>query len=248
MIEWLGVSKSKRHHWWPKRIHARYWTNSEGKVCRVGPDGKADARNPNKKRTGQKLRGHKILPGKVWATNFEDEFQIDNYMHEIISRIRKMVPPDEVFFTSDENHKPFGQDARSGDGAVCFNHVEETLHRKILEFLLSLLIRSPAKRERYNSAPQLIGLPPAEEVGKANMISAFNTAQNLCRKGSVRNQFFVLLHSPSAQFVFGDGCLVCMTDSVTANRLEGKALVPLTPGICVYVCTPLKMNALSNCA
>jgi hypothetical protein len=91
-------------------------------------------------------------------------------------------------------------------------------------------------------------LPPNEEVGKVNMAQNYGIAKNLCQNGLISNQYFVLLHSPLKKFIFGDGSLDWLTSGLIGNYIDGRALVPLTPHICVYFCTPIAMRTTPNCA
>ena len=80
------------------------------------------------------------------------------------------------------------------------------------------------------------------------MIQNYSIAKKLCQNGFISNQYFVLLHSPLKKFVFGDGSLDWLTSGLIANRINGRALLPLTPHICVYFCTPMSMRTTPNCA
>ena len=60
-------------------------------------------------------------------------------------------------------------------------------------------------------------------------------------------QLFVLLHSPSDHFLFGDGSLDWLTDGLMTLRINGKMIMPLTPQLCVYFCTPQSMRSYLNC-
>lgn len=90
--------------------------------------------------------------------------------------------------------------------------------------------------------------PPDEEVGKANMRQNYLAAKKLCETGRLSHQFFVIIHSRFKKFVFGDGSLDWLTGSLMMERVDGRALIPLTPNICVYFCTPRSMRPTMNCA
>jgi hypothetical protein len=129
-----------------------------------------------------------------------------------------------------------------------FYHLDEKVHRGLLLLIFSLLIRSPSNRSRYEGYPAQFGLPRSEDVGKANMNQNYRMAKKLCETGYVSNQYFVLIHSPLKKFIFGDGNLDWLTSSLIANRIDGRALMPLTPHLCVYFCTPRAMLSTPNCA
>ena len=129
-----------------------------------------------------------------------------------------------------------------------FHHLDENIHRNLLLLIFSLLIRSPGNRFRYESYPSIFSLPPDEEVGNANMRQSFLFAKRLCEKVLLSNQYFILIHSPLKKFNVGDGYLDWLTSSVGSNRISGRALLPLTPHLCVYFCTPNFMRSTPNCA
>lgn len=189
-----------------------------------------------------------MLRGSTWESSFEADFGIDNEVHSIIAGIRKLKP----FGYSVSDIFPiikllFKKDRTLKDTCNFF-HLEEKLHRNLLLLLQSLLIRSPSARSRYSSYPEMIGLPHDEDVGKANMAHNYRIARDRCQKGTISNQFFVFLYSPLEKFNFGDGSLDWLTYNLAANRISGRALVPLTPDICVYFFTPPAMLATPNCA
>ena len=66
------------------------------------------------------------------------------------------------------------------------------------------------------------------------MSQNYASAKKLCQKGFMSNQYFVLLHSPLRKFLFGDGSLDWLTDGLVAGRIDGRAVVSLTPHLCVY--------------
>jgi hypothetical protein len=129
-----------------------------------------------------------------------------------------------------------------------FHHIQEQANRELLLLLYSLLIRSPSTRFKFETFPSRFGLPANEEVGKANMRQSYLLAKKLCLDGVMTNRFFVVLHSPFKKFICGDGCLDWLSGSLQANRIDGRALIPLTPHLCVYVCTPTSMRTNRNCA
>ncbi len=239
--------KSKNHHWWPVGLQ-KYWADKAGDVSWVEPNGKIEKKRYRNRKIGSKTDGHTMFRGNVWESNFEDEFDIDNEVHEIISALRSMKPfgraPKE-FFTLIKLLRKKDRTLRD----VCkFYHFDEKLHRNLLLLIHSLLIRSPGNRSRYEGYPKMIGLSPDEEVGKANMLQNYRIAKDLCLDGLISNQYFVLLHSPLKKFIFGDGSLDWLTSALVGNRINGRALLPLTPHLCVYFCTPMSMRSTPNCA
>ena len=241
-------NKSKRnHHWWPVGLQ-RYWADRTGDVSWIEPNGKIEKKRAVNRKIGFKIHGHTIFRGTDWESNFEDEFDIDNEVHKIISVLQRMKPfgrtPKEFFALI----RMLGKKDRSLRDMCKFYHLDEELRRNLLLLMYSLLIRSPGNRSRYEGYPKMIGLPPDEEVGKVNMVQTYRIAKKLCQKGLTSNQYFVLIHSPLKKFVFGDGSLDWLTSSLVANRIHGRTLLPLTPHLCVYFCTPMSMRRTPNCA
>lgn len=129
-----------------------------------------------------------------------------------------------------------------------FYNLDVETHRTTLLLIYSILIRSPSNRFQYDRYPGLIGLPPDEDVGKLNMAQSYATAKKLCRDAPIANHFLTLLHSPRQKFIFGDGVLDWLTNSLGSEMINGKALLPITPHICVYFSTPRQMRGAQNCA
>jgi hypothetical protein len=240
-------NNSKNHHWWPVGLQ-QYWADRRDYLSWIEPNGTIDKKKPANRKIGYKRYGHTIFKGSVWESNFENEFDIDNEVHSIVADIRNLKPfgrtPSEFFTLLKLLRK---KDSTLRD--MCkFYQLNEQLHRNLLLLLQSLLIRSPANRSRYEGYPRIIGLPPDDEVGKSNMAQNYHIAKELCLTGLISNQYFVLLHSPLKKFIFGDGNLDWLTSGLVAGRIKGRALVPLTPHICVYFCTPMAMRTTHNCA
>jgi hypothetical protein len=239
--------KSKNHHWWPVGLQS-YWADRVGDVSWIEPDGKIENKRSVNRKVGFKIHGHTIFRGTVWESNFEDEFDIDNEVHKIIPALHRMKPfgrtPKEFFALI----KMLGKKDKSLRDMCKFYHMDEELHRNLLLLIHSLLIRSPGNRSRYEGYPKMVGLPPDEEVGKVNMAQNYLIAKKLCQNGLISNQYFVLMHSPLKKFIFGDGSLDWLTSGLVANRINGKTLLPLTPHLCIYFCTPMSMRSTPNCA
>lgn len=188
------------------------------------------------------------MRGSVWETNFEEDFQAaDDAVPRIVKRLENIKPygysPKEfmnlvkLLFNRDRSLKDMCK----------FNTLDETEHRLLLQLLISLLIRSPSNRFRMENYPKLLGMSADEGVGKVNMHQRFLTAKELCETGLLSNQYFVLIHTPLKKFIIGDGSLDWLTGSLVGFRLKGRALLPLTPHLCVYFCTPQVMRNGPNC-
>jgi len=243
-----GSSETANHHWWPVGLQS-YWSDRNGDVSWIEPDGKIDKKRAENRKIAYKRHGHTTLRGSVWKTNFEDDFQsADNAVRAVVNNLLGLKSTESTPEEFLRLIKLIFKRDRSLRNVCRFYDLDEGIHRKLLMLLISLLIRSPAKRFRYETYPTRLGLPYDEEVGKLNINQFYRTAKELCETGSISNQYFVLLHSPRKTFNFGDGSLDWLTSNLRANRISGRALLPLTPQLCVYVCTPREMRPTPNCA
>lgn len=238
---------SKNHHWWPVGLQ-QYWADRHENLSWIEPDGTIQKKKPLNRKIGYKRYGHTLFKGTSWESNFESEFDVDNEVHEIVSYLRKLRPfgrtPSEFFSLI----KLLGKKDRTLRDMCKFYQLDEKMHRNLLLLIYSLLIRSPAHRSRHETFPQAFGLPSCENIGKGNIANSYRIAKRLCQKGLLSNQYFVILHSPFVKFTYGDGSLDWLTSSLVGNRIRGRALLPLTPDMCVYFCTPMSMRTTPNCA
>lgn len=221
--------ESKKHHWWPKGLQ-RYWADSNDDVWWITPDGKSKRDRRHRGDVGIILHGHTLFRGDIWQQSFEGQFSIDTKVHNIIDALTELVP---------DGH---------ADGALKHFHIAENTNRDLTLFILSLLIRSPSQRQIYELYPTIANLPPNENVGKANMNQQYHIARRLCENGIVGNRHFTLLHSQEPAFIYGDGCLDWLSSSLMTNRIIGRALIAITPHLCVYLNTPTMMRSNRNCA
>ena len=238
-------SKSREHHWWPVGLQ-KYWMDRHGQVSWIDPDGKIDNKRVKNRKIAYKSHGHTMLRGTRGETNFEDEFSsADDKAPKVVETLLGLKPlgrtPAEFLGLLVKRPRHLRDMCR-------FYHLDEDIHRLLLLLLLSLLIRSPANRFRYENYPARFGLPPSDDVGKANMHQQFRIAKKLCETGLLSNQYFVLIHSPRKKFVFGDGSLDWLTGSLNGLNIDGRTLMTLMPHLCVYFCTPHAMRPTPNCA
>lgn len=243
-----GKSRSKNHHWWPVALQS-YWSDDNGDVSWIDPAGKVEKKKSVNRKIGFKIHGHTLFRGDIWGeSNFEDEFDIDNEAHCVIDKLRDLKPLGKPLSALESWWKSVRKSDRVIDETCLKHHIDDKASRNLLLLLYSLLIRSPSYRSKYEKFPSQFGLPVSENVGKANMRQAYLLAKKLCQKGVMTNRFFVILHSDHSRFVCGDGYLDWLSGSLQANRVNGRALIPLTPHICVYICTPTAMRTNRNCA
>lgn len=241
-------SRSKNHHWWPVGLQS-YWADRNGDVSWIDPDGATEKKKSVNRKIGYKIHGHTLFRGDVWGeTNFEDEFDIDSKVHEIIGYLGTVTPLGNTLSEFASLLKlAFKRDRTLTDSCKLY-HIEEQRSRDLLLLLYSLLIRSPSNRWKCENFPSRFGLPMSENVGKANMRQSYLLAKKLCQQGVMTNRFYMVLRSDFRRFIYGDGYLDWLSGSLQANRVSGRALIPLTPHLCVYVCTPISMRTTGNCA
>jgi len=241
-------TKSREHHWWPVGLQ-KYWTDKNGDVSWIGPEEKIGKKRAKNRKIAYKSHGHTMLRGSAWETNFECDFlSADNGISTVLRTLLGLKPlgrtPAEFFGLVTLLLR---RDRHLHD--MCkFYLLDEETQRKLLLLLFSLLIRSPGNRSRFEAYPEVFGMPPDEEVGKANMYQRYKIASELCETGPIANQYFVLIHSPLKKFIFGDGSLDWLTNGLVACRIDGRALVPLTPHLCVYFCASRTIRPKWNCA
>lgn len=229
-----GTSNSREHHWWPVGLQ-RYWADENGDVSWIDYDGTTHKKRAQNRKIAKQSYGHTMLRNSAWETNFEGEFDIDSHVHQIVENIRALNPL-------------ITQPSSVSSYSPTFCRLDEGMHRNILLMLISLLVRSPANRFRYEQFPKIAGFPVSENTGKGNMRQQYLTAKRLCETGLISNQYFVFMHSAGEKFLFGDGIFDRITSGLMVFRISGMALVPLTPDTCVYFCTSRLMSANVNCA
>jgi hypothetical protein len=225
----------------------KYWMDRHGDVSWINPDGETNKKRVRNRKVAYKSHGHTMHRGTRWETNFEDEFfSADDKASKVVEALRGLKP---LGRTPAEFLGLLVKRARHLRDICKFYHLDEDIHRSLLLLLLSILIRSPANRSRYENYPARFGLPPSDDVGKANMHQQFRIAKELCETGFLSNQYFVLIHAPPfKKFIFGDGSLDWITGGLTGFSICGRTLVTLTPDLCVYFCTPNVMRPTPNCA
>ena len=238
-------SRSREHHWWPVALQ-KCWADEHGDVWWIEPDGKIDKKRADNRKLARKAHGHTMFRGGRWEQNFEGEFSsADNGIPKVVETLRDLKP---LGTTPAEDFGVLLDRPRYLRDFCEFYALDESTHRALLLLLVSLLIRSPAHRHIYENYPVRFGLEPSDAVGKANMHQHFRIAKKLCETGFLSNQYFVLIHSPRKNFVFGDGILDWLSGSLTGLNLSGRTLVTLTPHLCIYFCTPHIMRPTPNCA
>lgn len=244
----MSKGGSREHHWWPVGLQT-YWADRSGDISWIDPAGKIEKKRVKNRKVAYKSHGHTVFKGDYWETNFESEFSgADNKIHDVITELSKLKPLGLSLADFANLMKLFFKRDRHLRDMCKFYRLDEPIHRALLLLLFSILIRSPSNRHRNENYPSLIGLPPNEVVGKMNMRQTYLLAKEICKSGHISHQYFIIIHSPWKKFVFGDGCLDWLTSGLVTNRVEGKALVPLTPHLCVYFCTPRWMRPSMSCA
>lgn len=250
MIRWFTLSeqKSREHHWWPVGLQ-KYWADSNGDVWWISPTGKITNKRAKNRKIAYQSHGHTAMRGNVWEQNFEADFQsADDSIHTNISKILSLTPLGGK--SSDLIHivKLLFRKNRSLRDQCNHYQLDEKAQRSLLLLVLSLLIRSPASRATYNNYPKIMNLPPDDDIGKLNMLRNYRIARDLCEKSPLPNIYYTFIRSQKNNFLFGDGNLDWLTQSLTSHRIHGQALITLTPNLCLYLCTPSVMRPAPNCS
>src|SRR5690349_502239 len=86
-----SADTSKNHHWWPVGLQS-YWTDKAGDVSWIEPSGAVGRKRAANRKIGHKIHGHTLFKGSDWEHKFEDEFDVDNEVHNTILAFRKLKP------------------------------------------------------------------------------------------------------------------------------------------------------------
>lgn len=160
------MQKSKNHHWWPVALQS-YWADKNRDVSWIEPDGKISRKRFENRKIGVKRHGHTSLKGsEYWEMNFENEFDIDSKIHELIKFIRSLKPLGHTLAEFIHLIKLLFKRERTLKDSCKFFDLQEKTHRDLLLLIFSILIRSPASRSRCESYPTLVGLPRMKKSGK----------------------------------------------------------------------------------
>lgn len=173
----------------------------------------------------------------VWESSFEDSFDIDDKIHSLIAllgsfqaqRLNTGIFRRILGFVT-RPKKPTFENLRRF-------HIADSQRRELLLFIYSLLIRSPSNRKSYETMPVQFGMPENEKIVPVNIHQDFQIAKKLCLEGLFPLLHFVILRSRTERFITGDGYLDWLTASLKGNLVSGRALLPLTPDLCVYICS-----------
>ena len=215
-------------HWWPKGIQ-RLWADPDGYISRVKPSSGVEKRKPpkrgSKKGFAHKRGGHRVVFGvSPWNHTFEPDFdEIDNKAPPVLGGMARQL----------------GEDCKGLYNPTSTGHTTDTL----VKLCFSLLIRSPAFRDRFSNAGASFGLRFNEETGKANLSHFWNAAKEIdltkCNSCNL-----LLLYSNEEEYCFGDGLYDTIFTRPVSWRplgehwvadLVGDAFVPLLPSVCAYL-------------
>lgn len=240
---------SREHHWWPVALQ-KHWTDRAGNISWVNPRGIVTKKKAENRKIAKKARGHTVLLNGPWTTNFEDDFDTaDNSIHQVLAKLDLMPARGGANFL--EFLSLMGllrkRDRTLSDMCSFYEMKRDDLS-SLARLMMSLLIRLPARRHKYQHGPQWLDLPPDENISKMNMRQFYGIARDSIERDGNSNLFFVLIRAPLQEFVYGDGVLDWMTDSLVGLSIRGRALVPLTPKLCVYMCTTAIRYGRHNCA
>ena len=187
------------------------------------------------------------MRGSAWETNFEKDFEnADQSVDEIIKLVGGLKSLGSIWRYFWKLLKLLFNSKRELIDMCHFGQLDDQLDRQLLELILSLLIRSPHTRASLETFSIIDTVEAKEEIGKANMQSQFRSAKRALDRGHLSNHIYIFLVSQTKEFIFADGMLNSLTPSLVGSGLHGHALVPLTPNLCVYICTPTSMRSDIN--
>jgi hypothetical protein len=227
----VGKAKSEKHHWWPLCV-SKHWQNAEAKVNWLQRNGEIVPAPPIN--FGGIGNGHYIKLGRnsdettPWDQNFEPIFDnADGLFPSVISwlqsLVRKNVPGAKTltdrFVPQEADDKQIAQ---------------------LVESLVSLAVRSPMQRETAVGVAEAIRgnvrLPERERNALITMNMRHSHQQAVSQIGT-RGKF-VVLYSPTREFIFGDGFFHNIRSPVQPQINSYKMLVPITPEISVLYARP----------
>lgn len=228
----------------------KHWTDQNGNISWVNPTGTVTKKKAENRKVAKKAHGHTVLLNGPWTTNFEDDFDAaDNSIHHVLAKLDVMPARGGKNFADFISLMSLLRKRDRSLSDMCrFYEMNRDDLLSLARLLMSLLIRLPARRHKYEHVPQLFDLPPDENVGKLNMRQFYGIARDSIERDAYSSLFFILIRAPLREFVYGDGVLDWMTDSLVGLHIRGRALVPLTPKLCVYMCTPETRRGPYNCA
>lgn len=219
--------KSQRHHWWPEAV-SQFWKDPEaGTTGWLRPDGMVKRLPP--KNLGAITNGHAVKWGKDpddttgVDASFEIEFdKADTNFPTVIEWLESLDPTKQL-------------DAPKADRFLAVKSTDAEI-APLMECIVSLVVRSPRSREAAVALAEHLRGPLSEQ--ERNTLIAANLwhlqrrfVENLGTRGK-----FVVLYSPTREFIFGDGFFNNFGSVNTPH--EPKILVPLTPGMAVLYVRP----------
>lgn len=184
-----------------------------------------------------------------WETNFEDCFEdSDNLVKRLIEEIgigKTAGGPLSYLLSLLPLFLKRNRELR--DVAV-YGALNEETDRAFLKYLVLLLLRWPSTRARLEAYSIEADADQRIETGKMNLLTQVRVAKDCLKARVMPLHFYVFLYSPRKEFIAGDGVLNALTSSLTGGAIRGHALLPMTPHICVYVCTPSRIKSDINFA
>ena len=241
----VANKESKYHHWWPVGLQ-KFWRDENKHVHWIEPNGSVFSKRSDQKNRdiGHSEHGHAIFRDTAWKSNFESLFSIDDSIGDIFDGLKYFEPYCSPKFSL--AFDSIGSEFFGASGpALSVYPVDQKLYQRLLLLALSLMIRSPAARWRYSMYN--FGRAVDEETAKVNIATNYRAAKQLCSVGATCVGSFVLLHSREQNFILGDGYFDQVTDSLVFGRIHGRALVPLTPSMCLYFRAPVDSCLRGKC-
>lgn len=227
---------SINHHWWPKALQS-YWSDSDGYVSWIDPSGKTSCKKYKNRKIAIKRHAHTAAPNDIWQTRFEEDFaSVDAKVHQVIKILERQF---DVKLKLAEIKSAFARIIGTVNDPLLRCHrkeVDQQEYKDAVQFILSILIRSPRTHFIFSGYTSKWGFKEADpDVGKMHIRMRFDEASQFCRGDGVSNIRLLLLHSPKDAFYFGDGLADNISANIRRHKASGRALVALTPRLCAYL-------------
>jgi hypothetical protein len=225
----MASLKSQRHHWWPEAV-SQFWVSPEdGLTGWIRPNGSVKRLPP--KNLGGITNGHAVK----YSKDPNDSMGVDASFEGEFERADSAFPAvvrwlDSLEFQSLEPSQGTGRftPIDSNDAEVA----------SLLECMVSLVVRSPMTREACARLSEAWRGPLAARERNALISMNLWHLQRRFVDGLGVNGKFVVIFSPSREFIFGDGFF---SNFQPANLPElPKMLVPMTPRAAVLYVRPIR--------
>ena len=221
--------------------------DKNGDVSWIDPDGALGKKKAKNRKIGYRRHGHTIAPNANGEYNFEDEFAVDGKIHHVIKQLEDLKPFGSKLVDVFRLVRYIFKQPRNFMDICSSYSLDYTLRKDAVLLVHSIIMRSPQTTSSMCEYPELFGLPTSEDVGKINLLQNYSSFRKSLSPSKLSNVHILLIHSASGRFVFGDGCFQSLSSVYGGQMILGRAILALTPNLCVYLCAPLTILSSSNC-